>query len=78
MQERLSKQELISLVQKIVKAEGSEQEIDAWLSRIDRSVPCPDGYVCDLIFYPHLHELGDGSSAEEIVEKALRYKPIQL
>ena len=78
MQERLSKQQLISLVQKIMLAEGTEQEIAAWFRLIDHSVPCPDGYVCNLIFYPHLEGLGNHPTAEEIVEKALSYKPTQL
>jgi hypothetical protein len=71
----LSRQQLVSLVQKVMHGEGNKREIE---KLIDRSVPCPSGYVFDLIFYPDSHDLGRNPTAEEIVEKALSYKPIQL
>jgi hypothetical protein len=78
MREALNKQQLIILVQEIMQGKGDEQQIAEWGDLIDRSTPCPWGYVFDLIFYPHLHDLGSTPTAEEIVEKALSYKPIQL
>jgi len=65
-------------VQKLIQGEGEEQEVAAWRKLIDRSVPCPSGYVFDLIFYPDRHDLGTNPTAEEVVDKALSYKPIQL
>jgi len=65
--------DLIQLVRKIIAAEGSEEEIDNMLDILERSVPDP--YVSDLIFYP---PEGKDLSPEEIVERALSYKPIQL
>jgi hypothetical protein len=78
MPDALNKQQLISLVQEIMQGKGNEQQITEWGDLIDRSTPGPWGYVFDLIFYPHLHGLGNTPTAEEIVEEALSYKPIQL
>ncbi len=61
--------ELIDLVNKIKKCEGSEEEIDNMILLLEQNVVFPD--VSDLIFY-------DEKSAEEIVDIALAYKPIQL
>jgi len=77
MQERLNREQLISLVDNIMQGRGSEQEVAVWRTLIDRSVPCPDGYVFDLIFYPHVNGLEGNPTAEEVVERALSYKPIQ-
>ena len=78
MPEGLDRQQLISLVEKIMRGEGSEEEIAMWRTLIDRSVPCPDGYVFDLIFYPHSNGLEGNPTAQEMVDRALSYKPIQL
>lgn len=78
MPEALNKQQLIGLVQELMRGKGDEQQIKEWGDLIDRSTPGPWGYVFDLIFYPHLNGLGTAPTAEEIVEKALSYKPIQL
>lgn len=61
-----------------MQGKGDEQQIAEWNDLLDRSTPGPYGYVFDLIFYPHLNNLGNTPTAEEIVEKALSYKPIQL
>lgn len=78
MRPALSKQQLIDLVQEIMQGRGDDQQIAAWHELIDRSVPCPAGYVFDLIFYPDLYGMGRTPTAQAIVEKALSYKPIQL
>lgn len=78
MPEALNKQQLISLVQEIMRGKGDEQQIAEWGDLLDRSTPGPGGYVFGLIFYPHLNDLGSNPTAEEIVEKALSYKPIRL
>jgi hypothetical protein len=72
---RLDKQQLIWLVQEILR---SEEEIGGWSDLISRSVPCPIGYFMDLIYWPQQNGLGNNPSAEEIVEKALSYKPMLL
>ena len=67
----LTKQELIELVEKIQRCEGTEQQQTEWILLFKASVPHPA--ASDLIFYsaPPL-------SAVSIVEKALSYRPIHL
>ncbi|MFE5321528.1 bacteriocin immunity protein [Paenibacillus sp. NPDC056579] len=67
----LSKEELIELVRKIMNVEGSEEEIDNMIDLLKYSVPHPE--VSDLIYWNE-NEL----TAEQVVEQALSYKPIQL
>ena len=72
MTDTLTRFELVELVRKIQAAEGSEEEIDRMIASLEASVPHP--HVTDLIFYPE----GPDLTAEEVVERALAYKPIQL
>ena len=72
------REQLIGLVRKLMRGEGSEYEIAEWRKLIDRSVPCSAGEVFDHIFYSDRHGLGDSPTAEAIVDKALSYKSIQL
>lgn len=82
MPEALNKQQLIVMVQEILDAikqrTFNDRQWEKWVDFFDRSTPCPRGDLQTLIFYPHLHNLGDPPTAQEIVEKALSYKPIQL
>lgn len=71
MENRLTRDQLIELVKKIVQAEGTEEEIDLLIETLEANVPHPE--VSDLIFYPE-----EEMTPEEIVDKALAYKPIQL
>ncbi len=71
MSKKLTKEELIELVRKIMYAEGTEEEIDKWMDVVEANVPHPE--VSDLIFYPKKE-----MSPKEIVEEALSYKPIKL
>lgn len=68
--------ELVELVQRILDSCGdpavSEDEIQSMVRELEEAVPHPD--VSDLIFWP---ESGT-TTAEEVVEKALAYKPIRL
>ena len=75
MTQRLRRDELVDLVGKLLRAEGSEVDQQAWLGLIEGSVPCPSGYVSDLIFWP---PDGQELSAEEVVDRALAYRPIEL
>jgi hypothetical protein len=65
----MTREELIDLVKEIMAAEGTEEEIDQKLSLLRKNVPHPR--VSNLIYH-------DDLSAEEVVDKALAYKPIQL
>jgi hypothetical protein len=63
-------------------ADSTQEEDDAVVAELQRRVPRPG--VTDLIFYPERTEgrtlLNDRDelTAEEIVDLALAYKPIQL
>jgi hypothetical protein len=78
MRPALNKQQLIALVEEIMRGTGDERQIAEWSELLDRSTSCPSGYVFDLIFYPHLYGMGPTPTPKAIVEKALSYKPIQL
>ena len=67
----MSREELVLMVTKIMKADGTEEEVDELISALDRNVPHPA--VTDLIFYsPEL------VTPEEIVDKALSYDPLRM
>jgi hypothetical protein len=68
---RLSKDQLIDLVGRLQRAKGTEAEMDAWLTVVERNVPDPA--VVDLIY-----NADETLTAEEIVERALAYQPIIL
>ncbi|NDV95701.1 hypothetical protein D0T84_12360 [Dysgonomonas sp. 521] len=66
----MTRKELIQLVEQILDVEKySEKQLDDMLELLHRNVPHPA--VANLIYYDNL-------SPEEIVDKALDYKPIQL
>ena len=66
----MTRDELIELVVTIKSVgDRTEEEIDQLIDQLERNVPHPE--VSDLIYY-------DDLTAEEIVDKALSYKPIQL
>ena len=66
----MTRKELIDLVKDITTVENkTEKEINELLEILKQNVPDPE--VSDLIYYDEL-------TPEEIVDKALIYKPIQL
>ncbi|MFF9031489.1 e9imm peptide [Streptomyces iakyrus] len=71
----MSRAEASALVQRIIDVDYvSDDEVDDWLDRLDRTLGCPSGHVSGLIFWPPEREL----SADEVVEQALAYRPIPL
>ena len=66
---KLTREELISLVEKIMKCQGSEEEIDEMIKLLEKNVVDPE--VTNYIFY-------EENTPEEVVDKALAYKPILL
>lgn len=52
-----------------MKCDGSEEEVDALIDLLEQNVIDP--YVADYIFY-------EENTPEEVVDKALAYKPIYL
>jgi hypothetical protein len=71
LDKKLSVEELIEIVEKIVNADGDEEEIDSMINLIERNVRHPN--VSDLIFWNDV-EL----TPKEIVEQALNYKASEL
>jgi translation elongation factor EF-4 len=66
----MSREELIELVNEIIDVKGkTEEQIDELVEILIKNVPHPA--VTDLIYFENL-------TPEEIVDKALSYKPIQL
>ena len=66
----MTRKELIDLVKDVTTVENkTEKEINELLEILKQNVPDPE--VSDLIYYDEL-------TPEEIVDKALSYRPIQL
>ncbi|MES9690137.1 bacteriocin immunity protein [Bacillus toyonensis] len=71
MLKKLTREELINLVSKIVESEGTEEEIDEMIEIVKRNVPHPE--LSDLIYWND-----EDLTPEQIVDIALAYTPIQL
>lgn len=68
--ELFSKEEIVSLIEKITNCEDkSEEEIDELINLLEQGVLDPE--ISDYIFWSEM-------SPEEIAEKAMQYKPIEL
>jgi hypothetical protein len=66
----MERKELIDIVNKIISIDGkTEAEINELVLILSKNVPHPA--VSDLIYF-------DTLTPEEIIDKALSYKPIQL
>lgn len=78
----MNREELIEIGKRIKEAEGTEEEIDQLYELFSKNVPHPRG--ANLFFYPeNYNSRRDDISkynptVEEVVDKALAYKPIQL
>lgn len=69
MDKKMTREELIQLVEQIMKCEGTEQELDDLIFVLKRNVIDPA--VTNYIYY-------DDLTPEQVVDKALSYKPILL
>lgn len=65
----MSREDLINLVDKIMKCEGTEDEVDEMIDLLERNVLDPE--VTNYIYY-------ENNTPKEVVDKALAYKPIYL
>jgi hypothetical protein len=78
----MTREELIILGKKIVNCGGTEKEIDIMIELFNRNVPHPNG--AGLFYYPENYNARRDDlskynpTVEEVVDKALSYKPIQL
>jgi hypothetical protein len=71
MNQKLSVDEMIELVRKLMNAEGTEEELDMWEDTLEKNLNYPE--LAALIYYPDRE-----MTPEEIVKQALAYKPIAL
>ncbi|MDE6434660.1 MAG: hypothetical protein K2L07_10595 [Lachnospiraceae bacterium] len=69
MDKKMTREELIQLVEQIMKCEGTEQELDDLIFVLKKNVIDPQ--VTNYIYY-------DDLTPEQVVDKALSYKPILL
>ncbi|MDA3647538.1 hypothetical protein LZ318_34290 [Saccharopolyspora indica] len=69
--EALDREELVQIVRRLQEAEGSEREQERLLEVLQANVPDP--HVSDLIYWPM-----STLAPEEIVDRALAYKPFTL
>jgi hypothetical protein len=69
----LTREELIDLVDDIMKARGTEKELEEMRDVLHASAPHP--HVLDLTYYP---KTGTDPTPEQVVDEALCYKPIIL
>ncbi len=67
-QRRMTRDELVELVRKIMRLEQTGSVLDEWVWQLTQNVPHPR--VSDMIFWPDKER-----SAEEIVDEALAWKP---
>ncbi|WP_082124658.1 hypothetical protein [Lysobacter capsici] len=66
-----SRSDLIGAIDKLMKSEGSEEELDGLLNDLCEWAVMPK--VSDMIFYPE-----EDLTAEEIADRILSYKPVLL
>ena len=72
--ERLTREEMIALVERIIRHDGDEDQISEWLDQLARAIPNP--HISQIIFWPEPDE--EGLTPEQIVDKAMQYRPIEL
>lgn len=78
----MTPEELIEIGKKIINCDGTEEEISSMIQMFNQNVPHPS--AAGLFYYPENYNsrLDDIShydpKAEEVVDNALSYIPIQL
>jgi hypothetical protein len=69
---KLTKEELVIRVERLLSGAWDDAEMEHLFSEIAESVPCPFPEIQGHIFHT------EGLTPEEIVERMLSYRPIQL
>ncbi|HAA15350.1 MAG TPA: hypothetical protein DCE41_28095 [Cytophagales bacterium] len=69
----ITKEELVEVVQRISNA---DENVHFYLELLDQNLPHPR--ISNLIYWPNEEGLSDDVTAEQIVEIAMQYKPMQL
>ena len=71
---RLTRDEMIALVERLMRGEGEDSEAGEWIGQLERSIPNP--HIGQIIFWPEPDE--KDLTAEQIVDKAMQYRPFAL
>lgn len=71
MDKKLSKEEMLKIVEKLSNGEGDDIESSEWIEALERNTGCLD--ISDYIFWNN-----EDLTPEQILEKALSYKPIVI
>jgi hypothetical protein len=77
MRTPLTHAELVTLVERIIACDGTEEQVDRMIELFLKNVPDPQ--ASDLILWPDSHPLSRGKgdlSAEDIVRLAFQYQPL--
>lgn len=69
----MDREQLIELVEKIRSGEGTEEQEDQWLAELKAAVSDPR--ISDYIFWDRSDP---PLTAEQIVDRALAYRPMEL
>lgn len=78
----MTREELIEIGRRIVECDGTEEQVNHLILEFNKNVPHPSG--SNLFFYPENYNsrkcnISDyNPTVEEVVDKCLSYKPIQL
>lgn len=78
----MTREELIGLGEKIVNCQGTEEELDRMMDVFDKNVPYLK--ASSLFYWPENYNARRDDiskynpTVEEVVDKALSYKPIEL
>jgi hypothetical protein len=73
MPEKLTKAELINRVERLMAGKWTEEEMKKLFQEISENVPCPYSHIQGYIFHAR-----DNPSPETVVERMLKYTPMQL
>jgi hypothetical protein len=73
MPKKLTKQEIVERVERLMSGRWSEEEVEAILREISENVPCPYADIQGYVFHAT-----DDPSAETIVDRMLARRPIRL
>ena len=69
----IAREELIEIIERIRNADRNSE---FYLELLERNLPHPR--ISDLIYWPRKEGLADNPTSEEILNKAMNYRPIQL
>ena len=78
----MTREDLIEIGRRIVESDGTEKEFDELIEVFDKNVPYPDG--SNLFYYPENYNARTDDisnytpSVEEVVDKCISYKAIEL